>query len=282
MTTKKRGLGRGLDALLQSDENAVRSLPIQSLRPNRRQPRVLFDDDSLEELAASIRAQGVVQPLIVTPDGEGKYLLVAGERRWRAAQKAGLASVPVVVRAPAGDRELLELALVENLQRADLNPLEEAEAYRVLHDEYGLSHEDIALRVGKTRAAVANAVRLLRLPTSLQDLLRAGKLSAGQARPLLALDPKSQELLGSAAAAQGLSAREVERRAASRSRPPKSKARKQPEANAADAAERLTQRWQTRVEIVRSGPRGTVRIHFGSEDELIRIFDMLMQRGGAS
>lgn len=280
MSVKKRGLGRGLDALLQSDENSIRSLSIQALRPNRSQPRVAFDEESIEELAASIRAQGIVQPLIVTPDGAGNYLIVAGERRWRAAQRAGLEAVPVVVRAAASDRELLELALVENLQRSDLNPLEEADAYRVLHDQHGLSHEDIALRVGKTRATIANTLRLLRLPALLQDFVRSGQLTAGQVRPLLSLDLARQQQLGTEAAQQGLSAREVERRAASKLNSPSRRLPSVAEPNAVEAADKLTKRWQTRVEIVRRGPRGTVRLHFGSEDELIRIFELLMQRGG--
>jgi ParB family transcriptional regulator, chromosome partitioning protein len=279
MNTKKRGLGRGLDALLKGDEAAVRSLPIDALLPNRRQPRTAFDEDAIAELADSIRVQGIVQPLIVTPGDDGKYVLVAGERRWRAARLAGLESVPVVVRAATGDREILELALVENLQRSDLNPLEEAEAYRVLHGEYGLSQEDIALRVGKSRVAIANALRLLRLAPAVQELVRAGRLTAGQVRPLLSLPPALQEQLAREAAELGLSAREVERRAAE----PKTAARRLPapvEPNAAAAADRLTQRWQTRVEIVRRGAGGSVRLHFGSEEELMRIYELLMQRGG--
>jgi len=281
MNAKQRGLGRGLDALLKGDEAGVRSLPIDSLLPNRRQPRTAFDADAIEELAASIRVQGIVQPLIVTPGEDGKYLLVAGERRWRAARLAGLESVPVVVRAAGGDRERLELALVENLQRSDLNALEEAEAYRVLHGEYGLSQEEIALRVGKSRAAIANALRLLRLAPAVQDLVRAGKLTAGQVRPLLTLAPALQERLAREAAELGLSAREVERRAAE----PKISKRRQAapvEPNAAAAADRLTQRWQTRVEIVRRGAGGSVRLHFGSEEELMRIYELLMQRSARS
>ena len=279
MTPRKRGLGRGLDALLEAIEPA-RALPVAALHPNRRQPRGSFDESALEELAASVRAQGVLQPLLVSPDGDGTYTIVAGERRWRAAQRAGLEVVPVVVREVGEERELLELALIENLQRTDLNPLEEAEAYRVLQAEFGLTQEEIAARVGKARATVANALRLLKLPDEIQALLREGRLTAGQARPLLGLStPVEQLALGRRAVEEGLSARDVERLAGGEDRP-RRHAAPLLEPNAAAAAERLTQRLQTRVEIVRRGRGGTVRIHFHSEEELMRLFELLMQRGG--
>ncbi|KAB2960967.1 MAG: ParB/RepB/Spo0J family partition protein, partial [Thermoanaerobaculia bacterium] len=191
MTDKKRGLGRGLSALLPpktEPPEAVRTLPVAQLVPNRFQPRSRFDDAGIEELAASIRAQGMIQPIVVSQINPDTYAIIAGERRWRAAQRAGLAAVPVVVRQVRDDRHRLELALVENLQRADLNPVEEAEAYRMLAENFGLSHDEIAERVGKTRAAVTNTLRLLKLPPAVLDLLRAGQLSAGQARALLALE----------------------------------------------------------------------------------------------
>ena len=175
--SRRRGLGRGLDALLEP-ERVVRSLPLSQLKPNRLQPRTDFDEEGLGELAASIRAQGIVQPIVVTQEGDGGYLIVAGERRWRAARRAGLDEVPVVVREVADDRELLEAALVENLQRSDLNPLEEAEAYRTLKEKFDLSQEEIAVRVGKGRTTVTNRMRLLRLPPEVQDLLRADRLSS--------------------------------------------------------------------------------------------------------
>ncbi len=282
MNPKKRGLGRGLDALLQTEGSGVREVPLGALQPNRRQPRTAFDEAGIEELAASIRTQGIVQPLIVTPAGngdDGQYVIVAGERRFRAAQRAGLASVPVVIRPGVDDRELLELALVENLQRSDLNPLEEAEAFQALQADYSLTQEEVALRVGKSRAGIANALRLLKLTPSVQELVRSGALSAGQVRPLLVLDPKRQEELALRAVEKGLSARELERLVASIGKGRKPRPR-DPEPNAADAADRLTQRWQTKVEIVRNGPRGSVRLHFDSEEELIRLFDLLMARGG--
>ena len=275
---KKRGLGRGLDSLLRPEEG-VRTVEIANLRPNRFQPRAQFLDEGLEELAASIRTQGVIQPLVVRPDADGSYTIVAGERRWRAAQRAGLERVPVVIREVTGDQELLELALVENLQRADLNPVEEAEAFRSLHETFGQTQEQIALRVGRSRAAVSNVLRLLRLAPEILDLLRAGQLSAGQARPLVGIEPAERQLeLARRAARDGLSARQVEQLA----QPPerKSRTRPAPEANAVVAAERLTHRLQAKVEIARRGKGGTVRIHFHTEEELMRLFDLLMQQGG--
>lgn len=279
---KRRGLGRGLDALLASGEPA-RSLPIAALRPNRLQPRVSFDEAELDELAASIRDRGLVQPLVVTPAGDGTYTIVAGERRFRAARRAGLESVPVVVRAVGGEGELLELALVENLQRADLNALEEAEAYRLMQERFGLSQEEIAARVGKGRATVSNALRLLRLPAEIQDLVRSGQLSAGQARPLVAVEDAATQLeLAQRAVAVGLSARDLEALAAAPARQRRRRAAPQEEPHAAAAAERLTQKLQTKVEIARRGRGGFLRIHFHSEEELMRLYDLLMQRGGRS
>ncbi len=280
---KKRGLGRGLDALLE-DEPA-RSLPVDRLRPNRFQPRADFDDAKLDELAESIRSQGVVQPIVVTPDGGGNFSIIAGERRWRAARKAGLTEVPVAVREVSGDRELLELALVENVQRSDLNPVEEAEAYRTLAASFDLSQEEIAVRVGKSRTTVTNALRLLNLPAEILDELRAGRLSAGQARPLLAIKDRARQLaLAREAAENNLTARELERRS-SPGRGPKARRKvdlegpQEPEVFAAAAAEKLTKRYQTKVEIRRSPPRGEIQIHFHSEEELIRLYDQLMERG---
>ena len=186
----------------------------------------------------------------------------------------------MVVREVASEQELLELALIENLQRTDLNPLEEAEAYRALKDRFGLSHEEIAVRVGKSRPAVSNTLRLLKLPPEVQELLRAGQLTAGQARPLLALESAEEQVeLARRAVAQGLSARELEARAGVEPRP-RARAAPPVEPNAAAAAERLTQRLQTRVDIVRRRRGGEVRIHFHSEEELIRLYELLMQRGG--
>lgn len=277
--SRPRGLGRGLDALIEP-ERVVRSLPLSQLKPNRLQPRSDFDEEGLAELAASIRAQGIVQPIVVAQEEDGSYLIVAGERRWRAARRAGLDEVPVVVRQVADDRELLEAALVENLQRSDLNPLEEAEAYRTLGDRFELSQEEIAVRVGKGRSTVANRLRLLRLPAEVQELLRADRLTAGQALPLVSVAPQEEAVrLAKRAVARGWTARQVERRAAAR----KAGRRRGPvqDPDTAAAAERLTRRLQTRVEIRRGRRGGTVRLHFHSEEELMRLYELLMGRRGS-
>lgn len=281
----KKGLGRGLDALIEQQPAPLEKLPVGSLEPNPFQPRTEFAEADLAELADSIRAQGVIQPIVVSAAPEtGRWWIVAGERRWRAAQRAGLTEVPVAVRTVKDDQELLELALVENVQRADLNPIEEAEAYRALRDRFGLTQESIANRVGKARTTVANALRLLQLPEEVVDYLRAGRLTAGQARPLLALEDRDRLLdLAREAVAKGLTARDLERAATAgkESRLGAAKTLEQVEVHAAAAAEKLTQRYQTKVEIRRRGAGGRVLFHFHSEEELIRLYELLSQRGGA-
>jgi ParB family chromosome partitioning protein len=281
-------LGRGLDALLRPAEATAQELPVDQLQPNRRQPRQDFDEEALEGLAASIRAQGVVQPIIVTPAAKDEYTIIAGERRWRAARRAGLERVPVVVREVVDDRQLLELALVENLQRSDLNPIEEALAYEALREDFDLSQEEIASRVGKARPTVANALRLLNLDRRVQDLVREGALSAGQARPLLALGPgDAQARLAGSAVEKGLTARALEEivaRTADGETSPQSSAKATETRNVHDeaAADKLTRKWQTKVEIRRRRGGGTVRIHFHSEEELMGIFERLMAAKGRS
>ena len=297
---RKRGLGRGLDALLSGkppaktheqsaadlEGNATTAtshrVAIDLLEANRHQPRTRFADGDLEELAASIREQGVIQPIVVTPTDEGRYTIVAGERRWRAAARAGLKEVPVVVRQVAGEQELLELALVENLQRSDLDPLEEAEAYESLRARFGLSQADIAKKVGKGRSTVTNSLRLLRLPEEVQELVRGGQLTAGQVRPLLGLSPARQIELAHRAIQQDLSARDLEALSADGVPAKKKTAGKKTKADVhtAAAAERLTRALQTRVEIRRRGERGQVCVHFHSEEELMRLYERFVQAEG--
>jgi ParB family chromosome partitioning protein len=221
MSTKRRGLGRGLDALLEVEDAAPRTtVSVDRLRPNRFQPRTHFDPPALAELAASIKSQGIVQPVLVTPSAsDGGYIIIAGERRWRAARQAGLEEIPVVVREVASDREMFEMALVENLQRSDLNPIEEAEAYKRLLEEFGLKQEDVATRVGKSRSTVTNALRLLNFPPEVQDLLREGSLTAGQVRPLLALSSADDQIRWARRATQDkLTAREMEKAVAEKAK----------------------------------------------------------------
>jgi ParB family chromosome partitioning protein len=279
---KRKALGKGLSALLPDPEptvdhatEGVREMPVEALDPNPLQPRTVLGEAGLRDLESSIRESGIVQPIVVRPVGD-RYQIIAGERRWRAAQRAGLRTVPVSVREVPDDR-LLELALVENIQREDLSPLEEATAYQRLQDELGLSQEDLARKVGKDRSTVANTIRLLRLPAEVRELLAADRLSAGHGRALLALDrAEDQVQLGREAARKGLSVREVESRVASLRAPAvtREKSRKDPNTKAAE--ERLKGVLGARVEISRRGSKGALHIAFGSEAELNRLFELLL------
>ena len=286
MIKKRGGLGRGLDALLEpketSDGASVQTVPVGQLSPNRFQPRTDFNDTGMDELAESIRRQGIVQPVVVTSAPGGGFTIIAGERRWRAARRAGLEEVPVIVKEVNDDRQLLEMALVENLQRADLNAMEEAEAFRSLQESFSLSQEEIGVQVGRSRAAIGNALRLLGLPAEIQDMLRDGRLTAGQARPLLTIADEEQQLeLAQRAAKEGLSARQLEALTRGERRPRKRRTPKGMDPDTAAAAERLTRRIQTKVEIRRRGIGGTVQLHFHSEEELMRLYDLLLSIGDA-
>lgn len=275
----KRGLGRGLDALFADAAPAATARPtelaLDELHPNRYQPRADFDADDLAELAASIRAQGLIQPILVVRRAEGGYAIVAGERRWRAAREAGLERVPVVVREKLSDREFLEAALVENLQRADLNAIEQAEAFDRMHREFGLSHQEVAERIGKSRSAVSNRLRLLGLPDEIRSMIRDGELSAGQARPLLGLASDRERVgLARRAVKEGLNARQLE--SATKPKESRKKPGRKLDADSAAAAEKLTKHLQTKVEIRRRGKSGSLVLSFHSEEELMRLYDMLM------
>lgn len=283
MSARRRGLGRGLDSLLEKrepvDASGVTTVALDQLEPNRFQPRTEFDDEALRELARSIRSQGLVQPIVVTPAGEDRWVIVAGERRFRAARLAGLSEVPVVVREARDGRHLLEMALVENLQRTDLNPIEEAEAYQRLAQEFGLSQEEIAREVGKGRTTVTNALRLLRLPGEVREMLQAGRVTAGQVRPLLAVGGAEEQIrLARRIDEEGLTAREVERLVSPKAARPGTRASRERkvDGNTAAAEQALTAELQTRVEIHRRGAGGTVRVHFHSEEELMRLYERLV------
>jgi ParB family chromosome partitioning protein len=215
---RRSGLGRGLGALIPPEASgagggalsALRDVPVTSIRPNPHQPRHHFDEESLSALAASVRELGVLQPILVREVGEGEYELIAGERRWRAAKRAGLPTIPIVVRT-ADDLSSLEQAVVENLHRQDLNPLEEAAAYQQLLEDFQMTHETLASRVGKSRATISNMLRLFQLPPSIQKLVAEGSLSAGHARALLGTPDRAfQESLARKVATEGLSVRAVE------------------------------------------------------------------------
>jgi len=277
----KPALGRGLSALLpiRSDENVprgtAREVEIDRLVSGRFQPRQDFSDRSLAELADSIREQGVVQPIVVVARGE-RFEIVAGERRWRAARKAGLERVPIVVREKATDRDLLEIALVENLQREDLNPLEAAAAYARLREEFQLTQEDVARRVGKDRATVANSLRLLKLPPEVREKVRDGSLSAGHARALLALaSPDDQVSVAEEIIRRALSVRQTENRIAALTAGTRVTRPQRRDPFTRDAEEKLSRRLGTRVHIRRRRRGGSIDIAFSSEEELIGLFERL-------
>jgi ParB family chromosome partitioning protein len=283
MADKRPALGRGLSALIPdlpptpaSAERAL-EIDIDLLRPNRFQPRTRMDDARIEELSRSIRSNGVIQPIVVRKTESG-YEIVAGERRWRASQRAGLLKVPIVVRDIPDDR-LLAAALIENIQREDLNPIEEAVAYRRLSDEFGLTQEQIAESVGKDRSSVANYVRLLRLPPAIRDHVASGALSMGHARALLALpDAELQQRIGQDVVTRALSVREAEAlvRRTVEPRPPRPEPAKDVHTRAAE--ERLRFALGTRVRIARQGNGGRIEIDFGDENELQRLYEQLTEK----
>jgi ParB family chromosome partitioning protein len=288
---KRPALGKGLSALIPDLPDAPASpteVEIDRLSPNRFQPRLQMEDARLDELAQSIRVNGVIQPIVVRAIGD-RFQIIAGERRWRAARKAGLARVPIVVKnVPDGDeRHLLEMALVENIQRENLNPIDEALAYKRLADEFSHTQEQIATAVGKDRTSVANLVRLLKLPEEIRERVASGVLSVGHARALLALpDAVDQKRLADAAVERGLSVREIEAlvhvaigRATARSEPREAPA---VDVHTRAAEERLRMVLGTRVRIIRKGTRGRLEIDFTSEDELIRLFEQITGSHDAS
>lgn len=281
----KQALGRGLKALIPDTPKArsgLAEIPIDRLRANPEQPRRTFDDDALAGLAASIRQHGVLQPLLVSEEGSGTYVVVAGERRWRAARAAGLKTVPAVIRERLDARDELALALVENLQRRDLSALEEARAFEHLRSEHGLSQAEIANQVGMSRSAIANSLRLLRLPEKIQELVESGRLSGGHGRALLALsDDESRLEWAGRAVADGLSVRELERVAAVGKKMTGQRVHRRErvakDPNLVAAEEKLSLRLGAPVEIrPRRRGGGAVVISCAKADELMRVFDLLM------
>lgn len=288
MIERRPALGKGLSALIpDAPEPAVRQGPIEIdidlIVPNEHQPRLQMDDTKLEELSRSIKSNGIIQPILVRRTG-ATYQIIAGERRWRAAQRAGLMKVPVVVREmPAGsEKEQLELALVENIQRENLNPVDEALAYQQLVDRHALTQDQIAAAVGKDRSSVANYLRLLKLPDEVRADLSGGALSMGHARALLALaDPATQRQAAREVISRALSVRETEglvkRLAAgvSKAQGPGPKAQTPPDVHTRAAEDRLRFALGTKVRIVRRGTAGAIEISFGSEAELQRLYEHL-------
>lgn len=294
---KKRGLGRGLEALLgpsaaaaapaleATQHDALRTLPIDSLAPGKYQPRRAMDPDRLTELSESIRAQGVIQPIVVRQLPDRTYEIIAGERRWRASRQAGLAEIPAVVRE-VDDRTVVAMALIENIQREDLNPLEEAHALQRLIDEFDLTHAQAAEAVGRSRAAVSNLLRLLELPPAIRALLEAGRLEMGHARALLTLSPELASRLASDAADHGWSVREVEHRAQQfgagkvPSSTRRAGAKPRPQADIASLETELSESLGTKVSIAhgRAG-KGRLVIHYTDLDTLDGLLERLRRQG---
>ena len=281
MPAKRQALGRGLDALIPTGDRppqgeGVRLVAIDQISPNPRQPRAVLDPDKLAELAASIKTHGLIQPLIVTETMEG-LVLIAGERRWRASRLAGLEQVPVVVKETT-PQDMLELALIENIQRADLNALEEAHAYRQLTEEFGLTHEAVADRVGKARTTVTNLLRLLALPQAIQTAVAEERISGAHARALLPLPtPEAQLAAMNQILKLNLSVRQTEALVAGllADRRPEPRPRKQLPPELAALQGRLEQALGTRVSIEQGGKGGRVVIHYYSDEELHAIYEAI-------
>ena len=280
MAAKKRGLGRGLDALLGGDgagtpsvieqEGELRTLPIQQIQPGKYQPRRHWNEDALDELAASIKAQGLIQPVVVRALGKNSYELIAGERRWRAAQRAQMSEIPALVK-DVPEVAVPAMALIENIQRQDLTPLEEADALKRLIEDFELTHQQAADAVGRSRAAVSNLLRLTDLPAAIKKLLDEGKLEMGHARCLLTLDEAVAMQLARQAVTLGWSVRELEDAARRAQAAPKGKAKRAPaqDPNIAALERELAERFATRVEVAHgNGGRGKLVIHYHSNDEL--------------
>ena len=283
MATKQRGLGRGLGALIddfspEPGQETITKLPLQKVEPNPNQPRRSFDEEELQALADSIAEHGVLQPLAVRALDGGFYQIIAGERRWRAARLAGLHEVPVVV-LDADDRTVMELALIENLQRQDLNPMEEAEGYRVLMEDYGLTQEQAAARVGKSRPAVTNALRLLALPDEVRAMVENGTLSAGHARAVLSLpSERLQKAAAQRIIALRLSVRQAEamcKRMAAGEKTEKPKSELTVD-YVGECEKALTKQLGRRVKIVSGKRKGRFELEFYGEDDLQRLYDALL------
>ena len=284
-------MGRGLSALIstelpQAERDEIREIEIDLIQPSRDQPRTFFDESKLDELAQSIKTTGIIQPLLVRPWG-GLFELVAGERRWRAAQLAGLVRVPAIVRE-IPDERLLEFALIENIQRQELNPIEEANAYRRLIESLGLTQDEVARRIGRDRTFVTNYLRVLKLPTDIQALIEGEKLTFGHARTLLSVqDPVMQRRLAQKIVKHSWSVRETEQRVKNLTKlksatPPKARELTDPNVRAAEAKLRRSLSTQVRILPAKPGTTGKIEIEYYSLADLDRIFNAIVREGDAS
>lgn len=277
----KKGLGKGLGALIASaetDDNGVKELRINEIEPNVGQPRKNFNDEKLSQLAESIKQHGVVQPLIVQKDGD-TYRIVAGERRWRASRIAGLQTVPVIVR-DLSNKQVMEIALIENLQREDLNPIEEAEAYERLMDEFGMTQEEISITVGKSRPAIANSVRLLTLQVKIRDMVITGEISSGHARAILSIEDKAMQLNAvEEIIKKELNVRETELLVKKLMTKKASKRKKSDDIEYLALEERFREIFGTKVKILNNKKNGKILIEYYSVDELDRIISLVEKLG---
>lgn len=284
---RRSGLGRGLGALIPTGVtgetgSSLQEIPVSAVHPSTFQPRTGFDEEALAQLTASIRELGVLQPILVRPAADGTFELVAGERRWRAAKRAGLQTIPAIVR-PVADTRVLEQALVENLQREDLNPIDEAAAYQQLVEDFHVTHDEIATRVGKSRAAVTNTLRLFQLPPSIQRLVAEVKLSAGHARALLGTPDRAfQEALAKRAVAEGLSVRAVEdavreREQRGEAASKNTKGNKLRPPGLLELEELLSRHLDTRVKVEMGASKGRVLIEFATLEDLERIYRVMTE-----
>lgn len=280
----RKGLGKGLDALLSSassleEKNNVIEVKINEVEPNKDQPRKTFDEEKLKNLAESIKEHGVVQPIIVRKE-DNRYIIVAGERRWRASKLANLKTVPVIVKNFT-PRELLEIALIENLQREDLNPIEEAEAFSKLIEEFNMTQEEVGKVVGKSRAAVANSVRLLSLAEEIKEMLKEGKLTSGHARTLVTIeDPERQKEIAEKIVAKNLNVREAEILAAGEQKKKnKNKVTRKENIEISDLEEKLKSIYGTKVNLIKGRNKGKIVFEYYSKDEFERIIEILLNYG---
>ncbi len=274
---KRKALGKGIQSLIPEAPpgEKLTEVDITRISPSPFQPRRHFDKEKLEELAASIQSSGIIQPVVLAKEGDGRYTLIAGERRWRAAQLAGLHRIPAVIRALPEEKKA-EYALIENIQRQDLNPVEEAMAYRTLLEKFSLTQEELADRLGKKRPSIANLLRILKLPESVQGSIEDGRLSLGHAKVLSALDdPELIVQLAREVEIRGLTVRGLEKRIKQPKRP---KRNAEPDVFMRDGEERLSRKLGTAVKISGSEARGTITIRYHSKEQLNGLFDTLMKR----
>ena len=274
----KRGLGKGLSALISSEmseENQIKMISINSIEPNKEQPRKYFDEDKLEELASSIKEHGIIQPLIVKQE-EDYYVIVAGERRWRAARLAGLKEIPVIIQDYT-TKELMEISLIENIQREDLNAIEEAKAYKTLMNQFSLTQEELAGRIGKSRPAIANTLRLLQLDEKIQELIIQGEITEGHGRAILRLPDKEAQLaLAKKIIKDHLSVRETEKKVDEMLKKPKKKTIKdEKEVIYKEIVDKIKNILGTKVQITRGKKKGKIEIEYYNENDLERILYLL-------